>query len=115
MRTPDRYMAAIDAGALPEAGHELLDPAARSGERIALALRTRDGIKLAPTAVDLSPVDACLDDLVDAGLLGPHGGRLVLTRRGRLLASEVAARVLAALDDEPERQVVGTGTPAGTR
>jgi oxygen-independent coproporphyrinogen-3 oxidase len=115
VRTPERYVAVVDAGGSPEAGHEVLDPAARVGERLALALRTRPGIARAGGTAGTPRVDACIDDLVDAALLKPHADRVVLTRRGRLLASEVGARVLAALDAEPERCIDPAGAPAGTR
>ncbi|MGH9033127.1 MAG: hypothetical protein ACRDZV_13455, partial [Acidimicrobiia bacterium] len=39
---------------------------------------------------------AVLDDLVSAGLLTSAAGRVALTRRGRLLATDVTARLLAA-------------------
>jgi hypothetical protein len=55
-------------------------------------------------------VVSCIDDLAAAGLLDRtvDGGceRAVLTRRGRLLGNEVAARLLGALD-QPSA-VVGT-------
>jgi putative oxygen-independent coproporphyrinogen III oxidase len=115
VRTPERYVAAIGQGVSPEAGHELLDAGVRAGERLGLALRTRDGIERSPGAADAPPVGACLDELVDAGMLEPHGDRVVLTRRGRLLASDVVARVLAALDTEADRRFERAGAPAGTR
>jgi oxygen-independent coproporphyrinogen-3 oxidase len=115
VRTPERYVAAVDAGASPEAGHEVLDPAARTAERLILALRTREGIARGRGAADTARIDACIDDLVDAGFLEPHDDRVVLTRRGRLLASDVGARVLAALDAQPEPRLDPAGAPAGTR
>ena len=98
VRTPDRYLAAIAAGDPPEAGEERLDPSARAGERVTLALRMRDGIKLEGLNAEISPVDVCIDELAGAGLLEVRGGRATLTRRGRLLANDVAARLLVALD-----------------
>jgi len=72
-----------------------------------LALRTARGIKLPGPAADPDPMVACIDELVDVGLLAPDGDRAVLTRRGRLLGNEVAARLLVALE--------GRVLPAGTR
>jgi putative oxygen-independent coproporphyrinogen III oxidase len=106
VRTPERYVAAVAAGTTTEAGSEILDPEARRAEAMVLALRTVGGIKLPGAAADLSPVSACIDDLTGAGLLAGSGDRVVLTRRGRLLGNEVAARLLAALDQAPV--VVGT-------
>jgi oxygen-independent coproporphyrinogen-3 oxidase len=115
VRTPERYVAAIDAGQSPEAGQEVLDPVARVSERLALAMRTRNGVTRGERGADAPRVVACIDELVDGGLLEPFGDRVVLTRRGRLLASDVGARVLAALDTEPEPRLDPAGAPAGTR
>ncbi|MEX1009207.1 MAG: radical SAM family heme chaperone HemW [Acidimicrobiia bacterium] len=117
VRTPDRYLTAIAAGNLPEVGHERLDPGTREGERLTLGLRTRDGIKLERASaerspVGLPPVDACIDELAGAGLLEVRGEGATLTRRGRLLANEVTARLLASLDASLGDRA---GAPAGTR
>jgi oxygen-independent coproporphyrinogen-3 oxidase len=74
----------------PEAGSESLDPERRAEESFALALRTRTGARVAADAA------SCVDDLVDAALCRRHEDRVVLTRRGRLLASDVTARLLLA-------------------
>ncbi|GIU88420.1 MAG: coproporphyrinogen III oxidase [Acidimicrobiia bacterium] len=88
VRTPERYVARVAAGRSPEAGHERLDGAARAEEALQLALRTRRGAGVAGPAVE---------ELRAAGLLEPGPGPAVLTRRGRLLASEVTARLALAL------------------
>ncbi len=106
VRTPERYLAAVAAGTTPEAGSETLDRKARRAEALILALRTSHGIKLGAAAADPSPVSACIDDLCDLGLLARSDDRAVLTRRGRLLGNEVAARLLGALDQTPA--VAGT-------
>jgi putative oxygen-independent coproporphyrinogen III oxidase len=111
VRTPDRYIAAVQAGDDPVAGDEVLGHTARAAERLTLALRTRDGIKLEGPGADCSSMDACLDELVGGGLLERSGPTVSLTRRGRLLANEVAARLLTALDHGCRQ----TATPAGTR
>jgi oxygen-independent coproporphyrinogen-3 oxidase len=82
LRTPERYLAAIEAGERAEAAGETLDDATRRVEGLQLALRMRDGV----------PVDALsLDDL--DGLVESDGVRVRLTRNGRLLANEVALRL----------------------
>ena len=53
-------------------------------------------------------MDACIDDLRGVGLLETDGDRVTLTRRGRLLANDVVARLLVAQDDR-------AALPAGTR
>ena len=87
MRTPERYIAAIDAGRSPETGAERLDAAGRVVEGWQLALRTSAGAPRGAFAAD----DRA--ELVDAGLVTDERDRVVLTRTGRLLANEVALRV----------------------
>jgi len=83
VRTPDRYVELVASGADPTAGRERLDEGRRRFESLALALRTRDGV----------PADA-FEDLDALGdLVTRDGDRCVLTRRGRLLANEVSARL----------------------
>jgi putative oxygen-independent coproporphyrinogen III oxidase len=90
VRTPDRYIAAIEAGKSPEAGSEILDPAPRAEEACVLALRTRRGV-----AVEAAATDA-VDELETGGFVRRVDGRIVLTARGRLMASDVTARLLLA-------------------
>jgi putative oxygen-independent coproporphyrinogen III oxidase len=87
VRTPERYLAAVQSGRSPEAAGETLDPPARRAERLTLALRTRHGV----AAGELSD----LEELTDAGLVAPSpsAGRVALTPRGRLLANEVTLRL----------------------
>jgi putative oxygen-independent coproporphyrinogen III oxidase len=106
VRTPERYIERIRSGASPEAGGEHLDAATRADEAFALALRTRRGAAPPPGAA------AEVDTLTAAGLLRaappPAPDRVTLTRRGRLLATEVTVRLLAAPGEAPR-------TPIGTR
>jgi putative oxygen-independent coproporphyrinogen III oxidase len=102
VRTPERYIERIRAGAAPEADGERLDAATRADEAFALALRTRRGAVPPPgTAPEVA-------DLTAAGLLTPARDRVTLTRRGRLLATDVTVRLLAAATGPPR-------TPIGTR
>ena len=87
VRTPERYCDLVERGADPVAGEEVLDRGARAQEALELSLRTRLGV---PAAA----LDA--DDPALAGLVRPDGNRLVLTPRGRLLASEVSQRLRVA-------------------
>lgn len=87
VRTPQRYIGRIRSGAPAESGYEELDGDDRRRERLALAVRTRGGVPVGD--VD---ADTLLDEL--PGLLEHTGDSLVLTLRGRLLANEVAARLL---------------------
>jgi oxygen-independent coproporphyrinogen-3 oxidase len=86
LRTPERYMDAVESGRPPEAGDERLDDEQRRIEALQLAVRTSDGV----------PVDA-LERAVSTGeidgLVERVGDRFVLTVAGRLLANEVALRL----------------------
>ena len=85
LRTPDRYVDAVEEGSAVEAADERLDDDARALEALQLSLRTRHGVPT--TALDAAELD---------GLVEPHPtdpDRLVLTVHGRLLANEVALRL----------------------
>lgn len=110
LRTPERYVEAVRTGVSPEAGEERLDQEERAAEAVTLALRTREGVKVWPGEADDSPVASCLDEMSDLGLLTRDGGRVVLTRSGRLVANDVSARLLRALDDLSLRATPADGT-----
>jgi oxygen-independent coproporphyrinogen-3 oxidase len=85
LRTPERYLAAVEEGRSPEAGSEELDADGRRIEHLQLAIRTRDGVPAADVPAGF------LDEL--DGLVVRAGDRVVLTTEGRLLANEVAIRL----------------------
>jgi putative oxygen-independent coproporphyrinogen III oxidase len=109
LRTPERYIAAIDAGTSAEAADEHLDEASRTEEALLLAVRTRTGIPITPELA------AAARELAQEGLVESEPDadpdRIVLTRRGRLLASAVTVRLLSALDAAvpPVAQEVAVG------
>jgi putative oxygen-independent coproporphyrinogen III oxidase len=103
VRAPERYVERVAAGRTPEAGRECLDAATRADEALALALRTRTGSTVAPAAADQAA------ELLEAGLLERRRDRVVLTRRGRLLSTEVTVRLLAAAS-APASTSVTVGT-----
>lgn len=84
VRTPERYLRLVAAGADTTAADDVVDPPTRRLEAAQLALRTRDGI----------PAGWLADDPVLDGLVERRGDRLVLTVEGRLLANEVALRLV---------------------
>jgi putative oxygen-independent coproporphyrinogen III oxidase len=88
VRTPDRYIELVQAGRSAESASESLDDDARRIEGLELVLRTRDG-------VPRSAFDADTLELLD-GVLAVHPtdpSRVVLTRRGRLMANDVSVRL----------------------
>ena len=89
VKHPSAYAARITAGESPAQEGEVLDAGTRHLERVLLEVRLRDGLPLdlvEPTRVD---------DLVERGLGNLQGGRLVLTREGRLLADAVVRELVA--------------------
>jgi oxygen-independent coproporphyrinogen-3 oxidase len=92
VKHPRAYAAALAAGRSPAAGREVLDDGARALERVLLEVRTADGLELsALTAGGRHAVAALIaDGLVDpAAALHGSDPRVLLTRRGRLLADAV--------------------------
>ncbi len=85
VRTPERYIEAVEGGRSPEAGGERLEPVGRRLEGLQLAIRTADGV---PSGA--LPADDAIAALVDVS-----DDRAVLTTGGRLLANEVALRLEA--------------------
>ena len=82
VRTPERYIALVQAGEPATAAGETLDAETRRLEGLQLALRTRDGVPL--TALDADPLES---------LVERQGDRIVLTRAGRLVANDISTRL----------------------
>lgn len=82
LRTPERYIAAVEAGSSTEAAGETLDAETRRVEGLQLALRMRRGVPA--DAIDTSGLE---------GLVEHDGEHVRLTRAGRLLANEVSLRL----------------------
>lgn len=82
IRTPDRYIKAIENNEDPTAADEVLDDETRRFEKLELELRTREGV----------PAEAVpFDEL--GNLVRRDGDRGVLTVDGRLMANAVAVRL----------------------
>ncbi|MEY3362407.1 MAG: hypothetical protein RL531_2126, partial [Actinomycetota bacterium] len=90
VRTPERYLERIAADLDPAAGDEVLAPPAAAEEAFGLALRTRAGARVDPVA------GPTVDDLLAGGLVLRAGDRVVLTPQGRLVASDITARLVLA-------------------
>jgi putative oxygen-independent coproporphyrinogen III oxidase len=88
VRTPDRYIEAINRGETAEAASETLDAETRRSEGLQLALRTRDGVER--EAFSLETLEM-LDGMVVDHPTDP--ARVVLTRHGRLMANDVSMRL----------------------
>jgi putative oxygen-independent coproporphyrinogen III oxidase len=83
VRTPERYIEAIESSRSAEGGAEELDEPTRRFEALELSLRTLDGVP-----AEALPV-AELGGLVDVRA----DGQAVLTVAGRLVANEIAVRI----------------------
>ncbi len=80
------YIARIGAGGAAVSFEETIGEKTRAGETLAFGLRTEHGI----AAQAAAPWEAELVEMRALGLLESRGGRLRLTRRGKLLADSVA-------------------------
>lgn len=104
VRTPERYVAAMAACRSPVAATEVLTTEQRVFERLALSLRTPEGVP--GSALPPRPE---LDELVTR-----RGDRAVLTVRGRLLANAVTA-YLQVDGDQPVSCTDGRAGPRAHR
>jgi oxygen-independent coproporphyrinogen-3 oxidase len=84
------YADRVGAGSSPVASIETLTPEMKRTERIALGLRTREGI---PSG-ELTPWPNESSEFIGLGLLRERDGHFVLTPRGKLLADSVAEAFL---------------------
>jgi putative oxygen-independent coproporphyrinogen III oxidase len=87
VRTPDRYVAAVEAGRSPVAGEERVEGERHELERLMLSLRTPAGVP-----------DSALPDAAELdGLVVRAHGRAVLTVRGRLVTNAVSSMLTAGV------------------
>jgi len=93
VRHPAAYAARIAAGTSPGQAREVLSEAERQLERVMLLTRLADGCSTAVLgpAGQANAAQVVADGLADSAALAR--GRIVLTRRGRLLADAVAQKL----------------------
>ena len=94
VKHPTAYSGRIEAGSSPAQAREVLDEETRRVERVLLEIRLSDGLPL--EVLDEVGRNRVADQ-VAAGLVEPDAvrqGRVVLTRRGRLLADAVVRDLL---------------------
>ncbi len=97
VKHPSAYAARLGAGVSPAHARETLSAEQRYDERVLLGSRLVDGLPVQDLRGSGRTAVAGLiaDGLID-GPAAVRGGRVVLTRRGRLLADTVVHRLLAA-------------------
>jgi len=88
LRSVGDYCQAIECGARPVAGEERLGDEELRWERVALGLRTSDGVAVA----DLGGAD--FSELIERGLVARLAERVVPTPRGLLVADALARQLL---------------------
>ena len=89
VKHPRTYADRLAAGDPPEEGREVLSVDERRTERVMLGVRLAEGLPLADVDMTVGR------ELQSEGLVVIDDGRLVLTRRGRLLADAVIRRLVA--------------------
>ena len=93
VRHPAAYAARMAAGFSPAQGREVLDDDTRLTERVLLRVRLAEGLDAAELpASGRAEIPALVDDGLADAEAAPH--RVVLTRRGRLLADAVVRSLL---------------------
>lgn len=97
VRTPDRYISAVRSGASATAGEEVVDPVSYEFEALALRIRTAQGVPAASVPAELLEESSNGEALVSV-----EGDTAVLTLRGRLLANEVALRLVPGSAPPPD-------------
>ena len=85
----EEYLDHIDKGESPVGGRETLSDEQRKLEKIALSLRTKEGLLLDDVTINRVEVDAS----IQMGLADLNAGRFRLTPEGFLLADEIAVRL----------------------
>jgi oxygen-independent coproporphyrinogen-3 oxidase len=92
-RGVDAWRRALSEGRDPSDGSEDLTPEQARLEAVSLGMRTRDGIAL--DVLDGVPgLDARVERLASAGLVGVEGGRVRPTRQGMLVADRLPLDLL---------------------
>ena len=96
------YMDTVEAGQLPCAGREEIDPPTAFRERVWMGLRTCVGVQLTPVQRSVLADQERFKALVEEDLVELTGLRLSLSRRGRLLADGLGVELLEMLEQVPE-------------
>lgn len=105
VKHPARYAAALASGRSPAAGREVLTSGEQHTEQVMLGLRLADGLPLDVLGV---PGHAAANRAVTDGLaIVTPADRLILTRRGRLLADAVVRDLLPPPPDPHSAGLAG--------
>jgi len=107
--SPRRYMTSVAAGQVDRVEEERPDLPTRLGDALALGLRLREGIDLdaLDARLDVDVRAACgpvLNELLAAGCLEWHAGRLRVAESSILVTSELLVRIEGTLLEWHERR-----------
>lgn len=98
VRSPEKYLSAIEAGTLPEQWSEELSGNDLFRERMVMGLRRTAGVDLVEVCrlyrEDPAPLEKHARELVDQGFATFEGGVLALNERGLDFHSEIAMRFI---------------------
>lgn len=97
-RSAEKYLAAVEQGALPEASREALGALELFEERVAMGLRLVNGVALGAVCEHFGQSEAAraqtVRHLLNAGLMERKAGRLALTDAGFDVHSAISARLM---------------------
>ena len=124
LRVPRRYCREVEAGRLPEEGHEALGRDEAIYEALLLGLRTRDGLDLAAfrRRFGISAgalLKEPLSDMLARGLVREAEGRLVVAEDAVILLDSLLERLVRAVDRDARSDSLNSprkppqGTPEG--
>ena len=98
LRSTEKYLAAVEAGRLPEGSSETLGRQELFEERMAMGLRLVEGLEVASVcnAFGMDPSTRLreLARFISDGFVVERGGRFALTRKGAHLHSSLSARLI---------------------
>jgi len=105
--SPKRYMGSVAAGQADRVEEERPDLTTRLGDALALGLRLREGLDIEALGTRLGVdvraiVGPALDELLTAGCLEWHGGRLRVAESSILVTSELLVRLESDLHDRAD-------------
>ena len=93
-----RYLVAVESGRSPCDGSEVVDSAMARRERMAVQLRTCDGVQLAPHELQVLQAAETFHAMLEDGLMRLEASRLSLTATGLQVADTIGVEVVTILE-----------------
>lgn len=92
------YLVAVESGGSPCEGAEVVDSAMARRERMAVRLRTCDGVQLEPDELPVLQASETFQAMLEDGLMHLETSRLSLTATGLQLADTIGVEVVMILE-----------------